>query len=154
MESVSNFNKIHKCTSSNKIKKIFTKHKSQRKKCHPLKNNQMYSSIDPNPATIHVLKGNNRNARTQCEVYLKVKQTHQSDVNNIVLLLNLNSSVSLVNFEQANESWQNSLILPLYVKGFKCNYLIYCLNSLAKILLQVNIKSLMSLQFSQCYFSS
>ena len=135
LEGVSNFNKIHKCTSWNKIKKIFTKHKSQRKKWHPLKNNQMYSSIGPNPTSIHALKVNNKNARAQCEVCLKVKWRHQSDVNNIFLLLTLNSNVSIVNFEQANVSWQNSLILPLCVKGFKGNYLTYCLNSLAKILL-------------------
>ena len=73
MEGVSNFNKIPKCTSWNKIKKIFTKLKSQRKKRDPLKTNQMYASVGPKPASIHVLKVKNRNPRTQCEVCLKVK---------------------------------------------------------------------------------
>ena len=137
-----------------KLRRFWLNITAREKKCHPLKNNQMYVSNCPKPASIHVLKVNNGNPRIQCEVCLKVKWRHQSNVNDIVLLLTLNFSVCIVNFEQANASWQNSLILALCVKSCQGNYLIYCLNSLAKIMLQVNIKSLMSLQFSQYCFSN
>ena len=56
-----------------KLRRFSLNLKATEKKRDPLKNNQMYASVGPKPGSIHVLKVNNRNPRTQCEVCLKVK---------------------------------------------------------------------------------
>ena len=86
-------------------------------------NNHLYTVIglhteNKNPANIYLFKVNNRNTRKRCEMCSKLpiktpgrRQWHRSGVSivNFEHISHLFSSVSIVDFEQVNVSWESFL---------------------------------------------
>ena len=76
-------------------------------------------------ANIYLFKVNYRDTRKMCEIYSKFTKKHQNDVNDVVLeflLLTLNiftpfSSVSIVDFEQGNVTWNVKALVITYISS-------------------------------------